>query len=253
MGFDGFKGRRKLERAPSNAQRIAGSHHGVSRRRDVDAARVQASPIALSCDMTSLRETILHDSSSPHQLYMSSTPLTLVLTPCTHLFRLQTRFLSSETPRAARLLTSTQKRGPAIEKQLSAYLQRQHSPRRTSSPATPATMSFLLPGLRRGLVLSSPLLLSTPLLAYQYRHTQPIRCDSADPLAKLGDLRNKYASDAKTPVITQSGAANPRAVRQISMGSILGLVGGLGVSVFSKPLAILIGLGVILVHVSQEG
>jgi hypothetical protein len=98
-------------------------------------------------------------------------------------------------------------------------------------------------------MLSSPLVLSAPLLAYQYRHTRPILCDSPDPLAKLGDLRNQYSHDAKTPIITQSGAANPRAVRQISMGSILGVLGGLGISVFSKPLAILIGLGVILVQV----
>ncbi|KAL1608641.1 hypothetical protein SLS59_001831 [Nothophoma quercina] len=72
-------------------------------------------------------------------------------------------------------------------------------------------MSFLLPGLRRGALLATPLILSTPLLAHHYRHAQSIRCDSADPLAKLGDLRNTYAHDAQTPVITQSGAPNPKA------------------------------------------
>lgn len=111
-------------------------------------------------------------------------------------------------------------------------------------------MSFLLPGLRRGALLATPLILSTPLLAHQFRRAQAIRCDSADPLAKLGDLRNTYSRDAQTPVITQSGAPNPRAVRQISMGSILGVLGGLGISVFSKPLAILIGLGVLALQVS---
>jgi len=35
---------------------------------------------------------------------------------------------------------------------------------------------------------------------------------------------------------------NPRAVRQISTGSIAGLAAGLAVSVFSKPLTFLIGL-----------
>ncbi|KAJ8111583.1 hypothetical protein OPT61_g5856 [Boeremia exigua] len=124
-----------------------------------------------------------------------------------------------------------------IERQLSAYLKQHHA---RPAPA----MSFLLPGLRRGALLATPLILSTPLLVYNLRHTQPIRCDSADPLAKLGDLRNTYARDAQTPVITQSGAPNPRAVRQISMGSILGVIGGLGISVFSKPLAILLGLGI---------
>jgi hypothetical protein len=171
------------------------------------------------------------------------------LTSCANFLRLQTRSFSSAPSRSAKLVSPTRQRNSTLDKQLSAYLQRQHSSRRTSTPATPATMSFLLPGLRRGLMLSSPLVLSAPLLAYQYRHTRPILCDSPDPLAKLGDLRNQYSHDAQTPIITQSGAANPRAVRQISMGSILGVMGGLGVSVFSKPLAILIGLGVLLVQV----
>jgi uncharacterized membrane protein (Fun14 family) len=45
---------------------------------------------------------------------------------------------------------------------------------------------------------------------------------------------------------------NPQAVRQISMGSILGVIGGLGISVFSKPLAILIGLGIFALQVSWQ-
>lgn len=107
-------------------------------------------------------------------------------------------------------------------------------------------MAFMLPGLRRGLIASTPFILSTPLLMRQMN--RPILCDSPDPLAKItSDLRNTYSRE--TPVIKQSGAANPRVVRQISMGSILGVLGGMGVSVFSKPLALLIGLGVILVQV----
>ncbi|KAF3038114.1 hypothetical protein E8E12_004825 [Didymella heteroderae] len=113
-------------------------------------------------------------------------------------------------------------------------------------------MSFLLPGLRRGALLATPLILSTPLLLHNFRHAQSIRCDSADPLAKLGDLRNTYARDAQTPVITQSGAPNPEAVRQISVGSILGVIGGLGISVFSKPLAILLGLGIVALQMIES-
>ena len=183
-------------------------------------------------------------------------PLSPAWISCASFIRLQTRRFSSKPSQLAKLVSSAPTRSPPIGQQLSAYLERQHSSRRTRrttpanpvNPPTPA-MSFLLPGLRRGLILSSPLVLSAPLLAYQYRHTRPILCDSPDPLAKLGDLRNQYSHDAQTPVITQSGAANPRAVRQISMGSILGVLGGLGISVFSKPLAILIGLGVVLVQV----
>ncbi len=112
-------------------------------------------------------------------------------------------------------------------------------------------MTFLLPGLRRGLVLSTPLILSTPLLIHQFRNRQLIYCDSPDPLTKIAnDLTSKYSSESNTPVFTESGRANPRAIRQVSMGSIMGVLCGLGISVFSKPLAILIGLGIFVLQVS---
>lgn len=106
----------------------------------------------------------------------------------------------------------------------------------------------MLPGLRRGLMLSTPLILATPLLL---RHAnRPLLCDGPDPLTKItSDLRQTYAREASNPVILESGAPNPKVVRQISMGSILGVLGGMGVSVFSRPLAILLGLGVLLVQV----
>ncbi|KAF2847225.1 hypothetical protein T440DRAFT_471137 [Plenodomus tracheiphilus IPT5] len=111
-------------------------------------------------------------------------------------------------------------------------------------------MSFLLPGLRRTLLLSTPLILSAPLLTQHFRQkAHLISCDGPDPLTKITqDLTSGYTSEAQTPILTQSGAVNPRAIRQISMGSILGVLGGLGISVFSKPLAILIGLGVLLLQ-----
>jgi hypothetical protein len=84
-------------------------------------------------------------------------------------------------------------------------------------------------------------------------HRRPLLCDGPDPLTKItSDLKNRYASEAQTPIIKQSGAANPRAVRQISMGSIFGVLAGLGVSVFSKPLAILIGLGIVCLQVRMR-
>jgi hypothetical protein len=134
-----------------------------------------------------------------------------------------------------------------LKQQLTAYLQHQRQ-----HPRSPASeMSFLIPGLRRGLLISTPLLLSAPLLM-QYRHSQPIRCDGPDPLTKIkNDLTRGYTSEAKTPIITESGAGNPRAIRQVSMGSIFGVLCGLGISIFSKPLAILIGLGIVAIQVSK--
>jgi hypothetical protein len=149
----------------------------------------------------------------------------------------------------------TKGREPSLAEQLTAYLHHQQPSRipRSHSPNRSRKMSFLLPGLRRGLLLSTPLVLSAPLLIHQYRYARPIYCDSADPLTKItGDLTRNYSSEAKTPIITESGAANPRAIRQVSMGSILGVFCGLGISVFSKPLAILIGLGIFVLQVSQE-
>lgn len=137
----------------------------------------------------------------------------------------------------------------SLERQLSEYLHQQQLAREPRRPQRQVNMLFILPGLRRGLMLSTPLILSTPLLAHQFRNAQRIRCDGPDPITKItSDLKSNYAAEARTPVITQSGAVNPRAIRQISMGSILGVIGGLGISVFSKPLAILIGLGIFAVQ-----
>jgi len=112
-------------------------------------------------------------------------------------------------------------------------------------------MAFLLPGLRRSLLITTPLILSTPLLVRTYARPHLCEATAADPFTKItNDIRNTYSHDAKVPIIKESGALNPRALRQISLGSILGVLGGLGVSVFSKPLALLIGLGIVCVQVS---
>jgi hypothetical protein len=69
-------------------------------------------------------------------------------------------------------------------------------------------MAFLLPGLRRTLLLTTPLILSYPLLARQHRFLQPMRCDSS-AFTKLTDgLTKNYASEAQTPILTESGAAS---------------------------------------------
>lgn len=145
-----------------------------------------------------------------------------------------------------------------LHKELTVYIQQEADARQEQSCRTIRgsgihkhhnAMAFLLPGLRRGLVLSTPLILSTPLLVQSFK--RPVLCDGPDPLSKItSDLRNNYAREAQTTIIKTSGAPNPRALRQVSMGSILGVLAGLGVSVFSKPLAILIGLGIVCVQVS---
>ena len=138
-----------------------------------------------------------------------------------------------------------------LEKQLCAYLQQQQTSHKPRSLFSNSNMSFVLPGLRRGLVFSMPLVLCTPILAYQFRYSNPIRCDGPDPFTRItNDLTNNYTTEASTPILTHSGAVNPQAIRQVSLGSILGVIGGLGISIFSKPLAILIGLGIFALQVS---
>jgi len=39
----------------------------------------------------------------------------------------------------------------------------------------------------------------------------------------LGNSAHSYTTKAKTPVVTKEGKLNPRAVRQISLGSITGM------------------------------
>lgn len=143
--------------------------------------------------------------------------------------------------------------GADLQKDLVLYLQQEGRKRQTITyrySTERNNMAYLLPGLRRGLMLSTPLILSTPLLVQSFR--RPFLCDSPDPLSKItSDIGNRYAHEAQTPIIKTSGTPNPRAIRQVSMGSILGVLAGLGVSVFSKPLAILMGLGIVFVQVSS--
>lgn len=70
---------------------------------------------------------------------------------------------------------------------------------------------------------------------------QPLRMDSR--MLSSGPQR----PEAKTPIL-KNGQLNPRAVRQITSGSITGLVAGLAVSTFSKPLTLLIGLFIIAIQ-----
>ncbi|KAF2142863.1 uncharacterized protein K452DRAFT_226078 [Aplosporella prunicola CBS 121167] len=85
-------------------------------------------------------------------------------------------------------------------------------------------------------------MVATPLLL-RPQGLRPLLCDSvtSSPVSPKDWSFSQYERDARNPVVSR-GRVNPKIWRQISTGSILGLVGGLAVSVFSKPLALLIGL-----------
>ena len=84
------------------------------------------------------------------------------------------------------------------------------------------------------------------LVHHTFSQRRPLLCDAP---ANARSLFNDYTSEAKTPIITKEGKPNPSAFRQISGGSIVGLIGGLVVASFSKILVFFLGLGVLLVQV----
>jgi hypothetical protein len=78
-------------------------------------------------------------------------------------------------------------------------------------------MATLLRPLFRPQVLG--LGLGVGLLAtHQMRFKAPIRLDSSPGILSGGS----YRANAKTPIVRGDGGLNPRAVRQISSGSIIG-------------------------------
>ncbi|KAK3652460.1 hypothetical protein LTR56_005171 [Elasticomyces elasticus] len=95
--------------------------------------------------------------------------------------------------------------------------------------------------------------ISGALLVHQtFQSRRLLRLDSAaSPLSPKDWSFSQYQNDARTPVTKGDGTLNPNAIRQLSLGSILGLVGGLGISLFSKPLALLLGLLVVGVQTAE--
>lgn len=57
-------------------------------------------------------------------------------------------------------------------------------------------------------------------------------------------LRKQGQTSSKSP-----RWLTPRRMRQISLGSVLGLIAGVGLRAFSRTLAVVLGMGVVLVEV----
>ncbi|KAI9706825.1 MAG: hypothetical protein M1820_004796 [Bogoriella megaspora] len=105
------------------------------------------------------------------------------------------------------------------------------------------TTLLLRPALRP--LTATAFLSSTFLLAYALSPPQSrlLLCDtSPSPISPKDWSISQYQRDAQVPVVSRSGGLNARAVRQVSVGSIAGLATGLAISLFSKPLAVLLGL-----------
>ncbi|KAL1302281.1 hypothetical protein AAFC00_002699 [Neodothiora populina] len=115
--------------------------------------------------------------------------------------------------------------------------------------------AFLLPRLSRPMTYGLGLSLATASVMHFRKSpsSRLIQCDTTSGGVSPRDWSfSQYTSDAKTPVVNSDGRLNRGAVRQITRGSIAGVICGLAVSVFSKTLALLFGLVVIGVQVAES-
>ncbi|QIW98410.1 hypothetical protein AMS68_003928 [Peltaster fructicola] len=96
--------------------------------------------------------------------------------------------------------------------------------------------SLRTPLLAAGLGVSA-----TVCLRQQLGLRRSLLLDASSPLSQLSSAFHTYEAKNDAPLL-KNGRLNGKAVRQISTGSVLGVLAGLGVSTFSKPLAILLGL-----------
>ncbi|TVY56395.1 hypothetical protein LCER1_G001268 [Lachnellula cervina] len=99
--------------------------------------------------------------------------------------------------------------------------------------------SLLLRPLMRPQTLGLGLGLGLSVASYHALHQRPIRLDSS-PFSS-----DSYKRNAQTPVLSQGGRLNPRAVRQISSGSIIGFGKGMGWQPNRKQWASSYGINVV--------
>lgn len=108
-------------------------------------------------------------------------------------------------------------------------------------------------GLGLGLGVSAATLHLSPFRA------APLRCDYGapqpgasqadwlvkDPLVQKQGRSASIAEQAKAAFLT------PENMKEISLGSVLGLVAGVGLRAFSRALVVLLGMGVVLIEVCE--
>lgn len=112
--------------------------------------------------------------------------------------------------------------------------------------------------LRLGLGLGIGLSAATlhPLSPFR---AAPIQCQysrtggqtSAEPDWVINPSDSLSQKQGRTGIATQAKNAflTPDNMRQISLGSVLGLVAGVGLRAFSKVLVVVLGMGIVLVEV----
>ncbi|KAL1878960.1 hypothetical protein Plec18167_004255 [Paecilomyces lecythidis] len=121
--------------------------------------------------------------------------------------------------------------------------------------------TFLSPLLHRPLLYASiPVGVGLSLLhpSSPFR-AAPIQCQYVSPYPNIHASQDSgWAFDPKTePLLQKQGKTGPRnssgwlnasTLRQLSLGSVLGVLAGLGLRAFSKALVVLLGVGVVVVE-----
>lgn len=85
----------------------------------------------------------------------------------------------------------------------------------------------------------------------------PMQCQYTAPYYKTDSAvgtETGWAIDANDPLIRKQGrtghnVSTARTMRQVSLGSVLGLLVGVGLRAFSRALVVLLGIGVVAVEV----
>lgn len=120
-------------------------------------------------------------------------------------------------------------------------------------------MSFLL---SRSAVLGVGLGLSLSLHPLSPFRASPMQCQYSAPYYRPDSQASPdspWAMNSQDPLLRKQGTTRPQStgsglltasnMRQVSMGSVLGLVVGVGLRAFSRALVVLIGMGVVVIEV----
>ncbi|EXJ83709.1 hypothetical protein A1O1_07333 [Capronia coronata CBS 617.96] len=98
-----------------------------------------------------------------------------------------------------------------------------------------------------GLSLSIPFLQPRPITRLDTSPYSPQPSSSqAAPFSSSSSASYTHSRDAKTPLTKDGKTLNPAAVKQISLGAILGLGAGVLLSAFSRSLTLVLGLGIVV-------
>lgn len=119
-------------------------------------------------------------------------------------------------------------------------------------------MAFLLSPLRLGLGLGIGISAATlhPLSPFR---VAPLQCQYNAPYSGSQSAESSWAFNSDGPISQKQDRSNiaaqatgfmtPENMKQVSLGSVLGLVAGVGLRAFSRVLVVVIGMSVVFIEV----